>query len=160
MSGNLSASAQRVEDALAARGLPGRVQERSEPTRSAAEAAAAVGCTVAQIAKSLVFRGVTTGGGVMVIASGANRVDEGKVAAVLGEPIAKADAAFVRAATGFAIGGVPPLAHATPLVVLIDQDLARFDRIWAAAGTPNAVFPLSPDELVMISNGRLADIRS
>lgn len=160
MSGNLSASAQRVEDALAARGLPGRVQERSEPTRSAAEAAAAVGCTVAQIAKSLVFRGVTTGGGVMVIASGANRVDEGKVAAVLGEPIAKADAAFVRAATGFAIGGVPPLAHATPLVVLIDQDLSRFDRIWAAAGTPNAVFPLSPDELVMISNGRLADIRS
>lgn len=160
MSGNLSASAQRVEDALAARGLPGRVQERSEPTRSAAEAAAAVGCTVAQIAKSLVFRGVTTGGGVMVIASGANRVDEGKVAAVLGEPIAKADAAFVRAATGFAIGGVPPLAHATPLVVLIDQDLARFDRIWAAAGTPNAVFPLSPDELVMISNGRLADIRN
>jgi len=159
VSDKLSASARRVEEALAALDLVGRVQERGEPTRSAAEAAAAVGCTVARIAKSLVFRAAETGRGVMVIASGVNRVDEAKIAALLGEPIVRAEAEFVRAATGYAIGGVPPLGHATPLVVLVDEDLLRFERIWAAAGTPNAVFELTPDELLRISGGRLADIR-
>jgi prolyl-tRNA editing enzyme YbaK/EbsC (Cys-tRNA(Pro) deacylase) len=93
-----------------------------------------------------------------VIASGPNRVDEAKVAAALGEPIGKADAEFVRAATGFAIGGVPPLGHVQPSRTLIDSDLLQLPTIWAAAGTPNAVFQLSPDELVAVTGGEVADI--
>jgi len=95
---------------------------------------------------------------VLVIASGANRVDESKVAAVLGEPIARADAAFVRAATGYAIGGIPPLGHATAMPVLVDRDLLRYEVVYAAGGTPNALFPIAPADLVRASGGTLADI--
>src|SRR5215813_2002345 len=143
----LSAAAQRIQDLLASRGLPHQVIEFEQTTRSAADAAAAIGCTVAQIAKSIVFR-AASGKAVVVIASGPNRIDEAKVAAALGEPIGKADAEFVRTATGFAIGGVPPLGHAQPSFTLIDRDLLALTTIWAAAGTPNAVFQLKPDELV------------
>lgn len=153
----LSAAAQRVQDLLASRGLPHRVMEFEQTTRSAADAAAAIGCTVQQIAKSILFK-AASGGPVLVVASGPNRVDEAKVAAALGEAIGKADADFVRAATGFAIGGVPPLGHAQPARTLIDDDLLKLSTIWAAAGTPNAVFQLTPDELVHMTGGTVVDV--
>jgi prolyl-tRNA editing enzyme YbaK/EbsC (Cys-tRNA(Pro) deacylase) len=155
---SLSPSCRRVQDALAGRGLAREIQELAESTRSAAEAAAALGCGVAQIAKSLVFRGTATDGVVLVIASGAHRVDEAKVAALVGEPIAKADAAFVRERTGFAIGGVPPIGHVSPPRTLIDEDLLGWDEIWAAAGTPNSIFKLSPGELVALTGGEVGPI--
>ena len=154
----LSPSARQVQDALAARGFAGEVLELARSTRSAAEAAAALGCRVDQIAKSLVFRGRTSDRAVLVIASGANRVDEGKVAALVGEPIAKADAAFVRHRTGFAIGGVPPIGHATPPRTLIDEALLGLDTLWAAAGTPTSIFKLTPAELVSLTGGQVASI--
>lgn len=155
----LAASAQKVEDWLASRGLAGRVVEMPDTTRTSAEAAAAIGCTVAQIAKTLVFRARDSGQPVLVIASGGNRVDEAKVAALLGERITRPDAAFVRDATGYAIGGVPPVAHATPITTLIDADLLDLAPIWAAAGTPFAVFRLSANELVSLSGGRVVDVK-
>lgn len=152
----LKPSAQRVQDALLAAGSQHQVVELTETARSAAEAAAAVGCTVAQIAKSLVFKGRTSGRAVLVIASGANRVDLAKVQALLGEPLDRADPDFVRAETGFAIGGIPPVGHAKALTTVIDEDLLEHERIWAAAGHPNAVFPLTPAELVRLTGGRVA----
>ena len=134
-----------------------RVLEFDAGTRTAEDAAAAIGCTVAQIAKSLVFR-AANGRSVLVVASGAHRVDESKVAALVGEPIARGDADFVREATGFAIGGVPPVGHRTAPVTLIDQSLMRLDEIWAAAGTPNAVFRLAPADLVELTGGRVASV--
>jgi Cys-tRNA(Pro) deacylase len=154
----LSASAQRVQVALAAHGVATVVTEYDVPARTSAEAAAVLGCEVAQIAKSLVFR-AASGRPVLVIASGANRVDEAKVAARVGEAIGKADAAFVREATGYAIGGIPPLAHARPLVTLIDRELLQHDTIYAAGGTPHAMFPLSPADLVRIAGGNVADVK-
>ena len=152
--GKLSRSARRVQAALAGLGLEREVSELPDSTRTAAEAAAAVGCTVGQIAKSLVFR--TEGGeAVMVVASGDNRVDVERVAAHLGAPIGRPDADFVRSETGFAIGGVPPVGHASPLRTLIDEDLRAFDRIWAAAGNPRAVFELTPAELERITGGEV-----
>jgi prolyl-tRNA editing enzyme YbaK/EbsC (Cys-tRNA(Pro) deacylase) len=151
-------SAQKVQDALAAAGFSNRVVELPDSTRSAAEAAAALGCTVGQIAKSLVFRGKASGGALLVIASGAHRVDEAAVAAELGEPIGKADADFVRDQTGFAIGGVPPIGHARPLVTLIDEALLAHAELWAAAGHPYAVFKLTPPELVAMTKGRVVRV--
>ena len=134
------------------------VVEFDESTRTATDAAAAIGCDVAQIAKSIVFRAVESGRAVLVIASGINRVDEKKMRALLGEKIERADAEFVRERTGFAIGGVPPVGHATPPVVYIDQDLAKYPTLWAAAGTPNAVFEVGFGDLAEISGGTIADI--
>ncbi len=156
----LSASAQRVQAALAARGFELRVVELPQSTRTAAEAAAAVGCAVGQIAKSLIFRAAQTGRPVRVIASGSNRVSEAAVAARLGEPLAKADADFVRAHTGFVIGGVPPVGHAETLLTLIDEDLLQYEAIWAAAGTPNAVFRLTPADLVSLTGGAVAPVKA
>ncbi len=136
------------------------VLEFDAGTRTAADAAAAIGCTVAEIAKSLVFRGSQTGRPILVVASGVNRVDETKAAALIGERIVRADADFVREQTGFAVGGVPPVGHATAPVTLIDEDLLAFETIWAAAGTPNAVFALRPAELVELTGGRVAKVRS
>ncbi|MGF1610164.1 MAG: YbaK/EbsC family protein [Kiloniellales bacterium] len=155
----LKASAGRMQEALAAAGFGFEVVQFPESTRTAEEAAAAVGCSVGQIAKSLVFRAAESGRPVLVIASGANRVDEKKVAALLGESIARADADFVRAKTGFVIGGVPPLAHLEPPLTLIDADLLAHDEIWAAAGTPNAVFRLVPGELARLTGGRVAEVK-
>ena len=152
----LKPSAQRVQDALTERGLGERVVELTATARSAAEAAAALGCEVGQIAKSLVFRLRQSGGPVLVVACGANRVDLARVEALLGEPLDRADADFVREQTGFAIGGVPPLGHAHPLLTVLDEDLLRYERIWAAAGHPNAVFPLTPQELVAVTGGQVA----
>jgi prolyl-tRNA editing enzyme YbaK/EbsC (Cys-tRNA(Pro) deacylase) len=156
----LSPSAQRVQDALAARGFALSVLELDRPTRSAAEAAAALGCRVDQIAKSLVFRAVPSDRFVLVIASGANRVDEARVSALLGEAIVKADATFVRERAGFAIGGVPPVGHAHEAEIVLDEDLLRWDEIWAAAGTPNSIFRLTPADLVTLTGGRVSQIAS
>ena len=133
------------------------VVEFDASTRTSEDAAAAIGCTVAEIAKSLIFKSAE-GRPVLVIASGVNRVDEKKVAALLGGKIKRADADFVRDRTGYAIGGVPPVGHATPPIVLIDRDLERFAAVWAAAGTPNAVFKVIPADLVGLTKGQVADI--
>ncbi|HRD76944.1 MAG TPA: YbaK/EbsC family protein [Hyphomicrobiaceae bacterium] len=146
-------AALRVQEALGDRYT---VLEFDASTRTAADAAAAVGCSVAQIAKSLIFRAAASGQAVLVIASGTNRVDERRVADLIGEPIARADADFVRGTTGYAIGGVPPVAHRSPSIVLIDEALLAFDEIWAAAGTPNAVFKLKPGDLAGLTGGRVA----
>lgn len=155
---DLPASAARVQDALRAAGFEMAVTTFPDSTRTAAEAAAAIGCTVAQIAKSLIFRARGSGRPVLVIASGANRVDEAKVSAALGETIKRADADFVREMTGFAIGGVPPVGHARPPVTFLDADLAALDPIWAAAGTPNAVFRTRFDDLVAMTGGEIIAI--
>ncbi len=155
---SLKPSAQKVQDALAERGFTNQVIELPDSTRTSAEAAAAVGCAVEQIAKSLVFRGKQSGAAILVIASGGNRVDEKKLKALAGENISKPDADFVREATGFVIGGVPPLGHAQPLRTFIDRDLWRYDEIWGAAGHPNAVFRLTPDELAAMTGGAVADL--
>ncbi|HEU4323095.1 MAG TPA: YbaK/EbsC family protein [Roseiflexaceae bacterium] len=156
MTNTPSSSVQRVREALAAQGLTDRVVELPVHARTAQQAADALGCAVAQIAKSLVFRTAESGRAVLVIASGANRVDEARVGELVGEPIAKADAAFVRAHTGFAIGGVAPLGHPAPLLTLLDEDLLGYDTIWAAAGAPQAVFRLVPEELRRITGGQAA----
>lgn len=148
-------SAQKIQAAL---GEGFEVLEFDASTRTAAQAAAAIGCTVSQIAKSLVFAASESRRPVLVITSGSVRVDEAKVSVLLGESIARADAEFVRENTGFAIGGVPPIAHRTQPVVFIDRTLLDYETVWAAAGTPNAVFRLSPDDLVRLSGGVVSDI--
>ena len=159
MSMSLPPAAQRVQEALSTLNIATRVVEFPQGTRTAADAAQAIGCTVAQIAKSIVFKGTTSGKGILVITSGANRVNEKNIAQHIGEAIGKADADFVRAKTGFVIGGVPPLAHAEPLITLFDEDLWQFDEIWAAAGTPSAVFRLTPDDLLRMGNGRKVNVK-
>ncbi len=134
------------------------VRSFPDGTRTAVEAANAVGCDVAQIIKSLVFRRAS-GAAVLVVASGGNRVDEKKVEMLLGEPIGKADAAFVREQTGFAIGGVPPVGHREALDIFIDEDLLALGEIWAAAGTPNAVFRLPAADLAALTGGRVTSIK-
>jgi len=156
---SLSPSAQKVQAALAARGFTLQVVELPQSTRTSAEAAAAVGCTVAQIAKSIVFRAARSQRPVLVLTSGVNRVSESAVAVLVGEPLAKADADFVRARTGFVIGGVPPVGHAESLITFIDEDLLQYVEIWAAAGTPNAVFRLTPEELVGLTGGKIMKVK-
>ena len=155
---SLPASAERVRAALSAQGLAAEIRLFDATTRTAADAAAAIGCSVAQIAKSLVFRATPSGRPILVMASGSNRVDLAAIAAALGEAIAKADAGFVRDKTGFAIGGVAPLGHRETPVVFVDRDLLGFAEIWAAAGTPHAVFRLRPDDLVRITAGRVVSL--
>lgn len=135
-----------------------KVVEFDESTKTAADAAAAVGCDVAQIAKSIIFRSAESGRAVLVITSGINRVDEKKVRALLGEKIERADAEFVRERTGYAIGGVPPVGHAMPSVVFVDVDLKRYPALWAAGGTPNAVYETDFDSLVAMAGGTVADV--
>ncbi len=158
MSANLKPSAQKVQDALYAQGYTNQVIELSESTRTSAEAAAAIGCTVGQIAKSLIFVGKQSHRPILIIASGANRIDEKQAAAHIGERLQKADADFVRDATGFAIGGIPPLGHASSLATYIDQDLLHYDDIWAAAGHSNAVFRLTPAELIRMTGGQVIQV--
>lgn len=151
-------SVERVRRALLAAGHADTIRAFPEGTRTSAEAAAAVGCVVAQIAKSMVFRAGARP--VLVIASGANRVDLARVAAAVGQPVKRADGGWIRHATGFAIGGVAPVGHLTPpAVVLLDEDLGAFERVWAAAGSPMHVFETTPAELLRISGGRAAVVR-
>ena len=169
------ASVERVRAALLAAGHPDSIRAFPEGTRSAVEAAAAVGCAVAQIAKSIVFRAVARSAEdevqsresagqhlsrpVLVIASGANRVDMAKVAAATGLEVRRADGAWVREVTGFAIGGVAPLGHLTPPLVLVARDLLALGRVWAAAGSPMHVFETDPVALLRLSGGEAAEVR-
>ena len=159
MSNSLSPSAQKVQDALVALGFEAcEVIELPDSTRTAVEAAAAIGCTVEQIVKSLVFKGRQTDRPVLVVASGPNRVNTGTIAALVGEPVDKPDADYVRARTGYVIGGVPPVGHSELLVTFIDQDLLQYGTVWAAAGTPRAVFELKPGDLVKMTGGQVIDV--
>lgn len=157
MSGNGSKSVARVREALAAHGLDGRVRETPASTRTADDAAAAVGCAVGQIVKSLLFVDASDTP-YLVLVSGANRADTDRLAAEVGEPLRLADPRTVRDVTGFAIGGVAPVGLRRPVPVLMDADLLAFDRVWAAAGLPNAVFPIPPDALRRITDARAVNV--
>jgi prolyl-tRNA editing enzyme YbaK/EbsC (Cys-tRNA(Pro) deacylase) len=154
----LPPSAQRVQDALGAAGVETRVVALTVAARTSAQAAVALGVEVGQIAKSLVFRAVDSGRPVLVIAAGDKRVDEQRIANLLGEPIERAAPEFVREHSGFAIGGVAPVGHASTMVTFIDSSLRRFPTLWAAGGTPHCVFPIDPAALVRVSGGNEVDV--
>ena len=156
---SLSPSAQKVYDALLALDLHCEILEFQESTRTAQDAADRVGCALGQIVKSLIFKGAESGKPILVLTSGANRVDEKRISAYAGEAIARADPEFVRTVTGFAIGGVPPLGHAQKLETYLDEDLLQYETIWAAAGTPNAVFELPAAALQRITDGKIALVK-
>jgi prolyl-tRNA editing enzyme YbaK/EbsC (Cys-tRNA(Pro) deacylase) len=158
MDRNLSASAQKVQDALTRLGFSMQVVELPASTRTAVEAAQAVGCDVGQIVKSLIFKGRDSGRPLLLLVSGSNRVDMEKATAAIGEVLDKADADFVRQHTGFAIGGVPPVGHTEALDTFIDVDLLQYNEVWAAAGTPNAVFRLSASDLERVTGGRVVSM--
>lgn len=160
MSKKSSASVQRVRDALAAAMVETEVQELAASTRTAREAADAVGCDVGQIVKSLILKGEASGELYLVLTSGSNRVCVETVATLAGEPVGMADAASVREKTGFAIGGVPPLGHREPVRAFVDEDLLGHGVVWAAAGSPNALFRLTPGELLRVTGGTVARIGS
>lgn len=156
---NLSPSAKRVQETLRELGFHNEILEFQIPTRTSADAAQAVGCEVGQIAKSIVFRTVKTNRPVLVIASGPNRINEKRIEEKISEPIGKADADFVRQRTGFVIGGVPPVGHSEKMEIFIDEDLLKYEEIWAAAGTPNAVFKLTPSELIKMTGGQVISVK-
>ena len=158
MTSKLSPSARKVQNALETQGLSLEVIELPGSTRTAAEAAQAVGCHVGQIVKSLVFKTKRSKRPILVLTSGQNRVNERRIEAIIDEPLGKADADFVRKYTGFAIGGVPPVGHLEHLETFVDGDLLQYDFLWAAAGTPHAVFRLTPEDLVNISAGRVITV--
>lgn len=159
MSSNLKKSAQKVQTVLNKFGFELNVVELSDSTRTAQEAANTIGCTVSQIAKSLIFKGKASQKPILIIASGTNRVNEKVIKEHIGEKLQKADADFVLEHTGFAIGGIPPIGHKDSIITLIDEDLLQYDEIWAAAGTPNAVFKLTPKILVEITKGDVISIK-
>ncbi len=159
MNSKLKSSAQKVQKALQARGLNCEVVQMQKTTRTAKDAAQAVGCEVGQIVKSLIFKGKQSHKPILVVASGVNRVNEKTLAQQISEPVKMADPEFVREKTGFAIGGVPPVGHLNPLIILIDEDLLQYEEIWAAAGTPHAVFKLTPAELKMITDGTVISVK-
>ena len=160
MTAELSPSASKVQEALRAGGFECVVLELPGSTRTSAEAAQAVGCQAGQIVKSLIFRGKNSGDPVLALVSGPNRVDEAQLGILLGEPVEKANGDYVRTRTGFVIGGVPPLGHTEKLRAFIDEDLLQYAEIWAAAGTPHAVFRLKPAELVRMTDGQTARIKT
>ncbi|MBI2757089.1 MAG: YbaK/EbsC family protein [Chloroflexi bacterium] len=155
----LSPTAQKVQDILTSRGFNCSVIEFAESTRTAQEAADRAGCTLGQITKSLIFKGKTSHKPILVLTSGANRVDESRISEYAGEAIGRADADFVRAVTGFAIGGVPPLGHAQKMETYLDEDLLQYKTVWAAAGTPNAIFELTPHDLQKMTGGRAVRVK-
>lgn len=155
----LAKSAQSVQDALAKKGLTCKVLELSDSTRTAQDAATAIGCEVGQIVKSLIFKTKETHRPVLILASGPNRVNEKVIESFVREKIVKADADFTREITGFAIGGIPPIGHRELIeLIFIDEDLLNFEEIWAAAGTPNAVFNLKGKDLLEMTNGKVISI--
>lgn len=154
----LSPSAAKVQKVLDESAVSCEVKEFTVSSRTAEDAAAAVGCQLGQIIKSLVFKGKNSGKPLLALVSGKNRVDEKLLEAACNEPVCKADAEFVRVRTGFAIGGIPPLGHLEQLCPIIDQDLMEYPQVWAAAGTPNAVFCITPKELLVITKGVLAKL--
>jgi len=159
MSKDLSTRAKKFQDILNSHGFTCQVVELPEITRTAKEAAQAIGCRVEQIAKSLIFKGKTTHKPILVVASGSNRVNENRLSECVSEPVEKADADFIRERTGFVIGGVPPIGHLERLETFIDEDLLQHDEIWAAAGNPHAVFKLTPSDLKKITDGQVISIK-
>jgi len=155
----LSSSAQKVQDLLTSQGYDCKVIEYTESTRTAQEAADRAGCLLGQIIKSLIFKGKTSHKPILVLTSGANRVDEKRISEYAGESIIRADADFVRTATSFAIGGVPPLGHIQKMETYLDEDLLQYQTIWGAAGTPNAIFELTPDDLIKMTNGKVVRVK-
>jgi prolyl-tRNA editing enzyme YbaK/EbsC (Cys-tRNA(Pro) deacylase) len=153
----MSKSLKRVERALEAAGVTVEIMEMAEGTRTAEDAARAAGCALDQIAKSIIFRAETHGDAVLFVTAGGNRVDDGKASALAGEPLGKADAGLIRAQTGFAIGGVAPVGHLSPIRAWFDPRLLEFDVVWAAAGTPRHVFAIAPDVLLRLSGAEKAD---
>lgn len=156
---NLKESAQKVQNTLIELGYTNTVVELPDSTRTAQEAAEAIGCEVAQIAKSIIFRRKGSDKPLLVVASGINRINEKQLAKQLDEKLGKADADFVRERTGFVIGGVAPVGHSESIMTLIDEDLFQYDVIWAAAGHPKAVFQLTPEELVQMTKGRVVSVK-
>lgn len=156
---SLSSSAQKIQDLLNSLGYSYTVIEHAESTRTAQEAADRAGCALGQIVKSLIFRGAESGKPILVLTSGANRVDEKLIAQHAAEPIRRADADFVRAVTGFAIGGVPPIGHAQNMETYLDEDFLQYEKIWAAAGTPNAIFELSISDLQSMTGAIVARVK-
>lgn len=155
----LSSSAQRVQDALTKMGYAYSVLEASESTRTAEEAAERVGCEVGQIVKSLIFQGKTSEKAILILTSGANRVDVKRIKKYVGEKIRRADPDFVRAVTGFAIGGIPPIGHPRPLETYVDEDLLQYEEIWAAAGTPKAIFKMKSNDLQGMTGGQVVSVK-
>lgn len=155
----LSSSAQKIQNLLQSLGYNYTVVEHAESTRTAQEAADRAGCELGQIVKSLIFRGKTSGKPILVLTSGSNRVDEKRISAYAGEAIGRADADFVRAVTGFAIGGVPPIGHVEKMETYLDEDFLSFSTIWAAAGTPNAIFELKTDDLQKMTDGKIVQVK-
>ena len=153
----MSKSLKRVTKALADAGIDAQIVETSDQTRTAEQAAAQAGCVVDQIAKSIIFKGEESNLAVLFTTAGGNQVDAAKASTVAGEVLGKADAELIRAQTGFAIGGVSPVGHLTPIRTFIDPRLTEFDVIWAAAGTPRHIFSLAPSDLIALTNGQLAD---
>lgn len=158
MTAPLPHSARKVQDAAARLGLAIHVREMAHSTRTAEEAAAACGCAVGQIVKSLVFAGRDTGQPYLLLVSGQNRVHEKRVAARIGEALTRPDAAQARAWTGYAIGGIPPFGHDAPLPTFVDEDLLAHRQVWAAAGTPSAVFAVEPRALAQAVQGRIISV--
>ncbi len=155
----LSSSAQKIQDLLLSLGYLYTVVEHAESTRTAQEAADRAGCELGQIVKSLIFRGKTSGKPILVLTSGANRVDEKLISGYAGETISRADADFVRAVTGYAIGGVPPIGHTEKMETYLDADFLSHQTIWAAAGTPNAIFELRTEDLQKMTGGKIAQVK-
>lgn len=161
MSQNLKKSAQSVQDALNKAGLTCKVRQLPSSARTAMDAATSIGCAVSQIVKSLIFKTKDTSRPVLILASGSNKVDEKKIELHIGEEIVKADADFTRSMTGFAIGGIPPIGHKTQIdLVFIDEDLLKLDEVWAAAGTPHAVFCMKSKDLVALTHGQVISIQN
>ncbi len=156
----LSPSAQKVQDQIKSLGFDYTVIEHAESTRTAQEAAERAGCELGQIVKSLIFRGKESGKPILVLTSGANRVDEKRLSGYAGEAIGRADADFVRAVTGFAIGGVPPIGHLQKLETYLDEDFLQYGTVWAAAGTPNAIFELKTSDLQRMTNGKMVRVKA
>src|SRR5258708_37980555 len=154
-----SPSAQKIQDLLNSLGYNYSVIEHAESTRTAQEAADRAGCELGQIVKSLIFKGKVSGKPILVLTSGANRVDEKRISEYAGEAIGRADADFVRSVTGFAIGGVPPVVHPQEMETYIDEDFLQHQTIWAAAGTPNAIFELKTAELQKMTDGKVVQVK-
>src|SRR4051812_2350571 len=151
----LPRSARRVQAALIELGLPGDIHRLTDSTRTAPEAAAAVGCELGAIVKSIVMRGVTSHTPVLALVSGDNRADIALLEAAVDEPVERPGADYVREVTGYAIGGIPPVGPPQPVRTLMDEDLLRFETVWAAAGHPHAVFPIAPAELAKAAGARV-----
>lgn len=159
MDSDLSTSAQKIQDLLNSLGYSYTVIEHVESTRTAQEAADRAGCDLGQIVKSLIFRGMTSGKPILVLTSGSNRVDEKRISEYANEPIGRADADFVRKVTGYAIGGVPPIGHAEKMETWLDEDFLQYKTVWAAAGTPNAIFELRTPDLQKMTDGKIVQVK-